>query len=217
MKSSVIYYTDNRLEDPLYSFVQDRIADSGLPIFSASLEPIDFGFNEVIEGKRCYTTMLKQIISCLSRSPTDYVFFCEHDVLYHLSHFEFTPPKDDVFYYNENVWRWAIGADTVIRHHRMIPLSTLCANRLFALDHYKKRLEKIESKGLEDVAGREPSWVRKMGYEPGTKKKRRGGFSDDKFGTWHSKCSNIDVRHKGTFSNSKTKLEDFKHKPKWWL
>ena len=49
MKSSVIYYTDNRLEDPLYSFVQDRIADSGLPIFSASLEPIDFGFNEVIK------------------------------------------------------------------------------------------------------------------------------------------------------------------------
>ena len=58
--------------------------------------------------------------------------------------------------------------------------------------------------------------MRKMGFEPGTKKKKRGGFSDDNFGVWESEGFNIDIRHKDAFSPSKLKLKDFTHKPKWW-
>lgn len=213
---SIIYYTDNKLGEPINSIVQMNIYLSGLPIYSSSLEPIRFGQNVVIEGERGYPTMVKQIISCLERSNTTYVFFCEHDVLYHASHFDFTPEKDNIFYYNENVWRWMFNSDTAITHDRMIPLSCLCVNREFALNHYKLRDKVIREKGFDKIKSREPAWARKMGYEPGTKKRRRGGVTDDDFETWMSELPNIDIRHKGTFSSPKTKLENFIHKPKWW-
>ena len=212
---SIIYYTDNRLADPICFLVQQHLLGTRLPIVSASLKPIGFGKNEVIKGKRGYPTMVKQIISCLERSTSKYVFFCEHDVLYHKSHFDFTPPRDDIFYYNKNVWRWLLGSNKAIKHDRMIPLSSMCANRELALGHYRLRAKKIKENGWEQNS-KDPKWVRKMGYEPGTKKKKRGGLTDDNFDTWESKFPVIDIRHKGTFSPTKIKLEEFKHKPKWW-
>jgi len=214
--NGIIYYTDNRLDEPIYSTCQRFIKESGLPITSASLKPIDFGDNEVIDGQRGYATMVRQIISCLQRSGAVNVFFCEHDVLYHKSHFNFTPPRKDIFYYNDNSWRWMIGSDRAIRHDRMLSLSNLCVNREFALDHYQRRLDRILSKGFDKVVSNEPSWGRIMGYEPGQKKKKRGGFSDDDYDVWSSKCANIDIRHKGTFSPPKTKLSDFTHPPEWF-
>jgi len=212
----VIYYTDNKLGDPIYSTVQKHISASGLPIISSSLRPIKFGANEVVAGERGYPTMVRQIISCLERSTAKYVFFCEHDVLYHIDHFDFVPSSDGIFYYNSSVWRWKLGSETAIRHDRMLPLSSLCVNREFALSHYKRRLDFIlEHNYDKDIKG-EPKWMRKMGFEPGTKKKKRGGFSDDNFGVWESEGFNIDIRHKDAFSPSKLKLKDFTHKPKWW-
>lgn len=216
-QKSIIYYTDNRLGEPIFSMVQGFLRNTKLPIYSTSLSPIIFGNNAVIDGKRSYPTMVRQIIDALERSPTTYVFFCEHDVLYHPSHFAFTPPRDDIFYYNKNVWRWWFGDSRVIRHDRMLPLSCMCANREFALDHYRRRYEKITTLGWSEIRSREPRWARLMGYEPGTKKRRRGGFSDDDFDTWESMYPNIDIRHRRTFSSPKIHLEDFRHKPKWWL
>lgn len=213
---NIIYYTDNRLEHPMFSVVQRHLLATGLPIISASLRPMDFGLNEVIPAKRSYPTMVKQIISCLERSTAKYVFFCEHDVLYHPSHFEFTPPRDDVFYYNENVWRWFFATDTAVRYDRMIPLSSMCANRELVLNHYRLRAKKMDEMDWNDEQRGEPKWVRKMGYEPGTKKKKRGGLTNDDFETWKSKLPIIDIRHGMTFSSPKIKLSDFKHEPKWW-
>jgi hypothetical protein len=189
---------------------------SKLPITSASLKPINFGDNEVITANRSYPTMLKQIISCLERSQADYVFFCEHDVLYRTSCFSFVPFRNDIFYYNENVWRWNFGEKTAVSYERMIPLSCLCANRLFALDHFKKRMAYIVEKGFDLESGCNTEWVRKMGFEPGTKKKKRGGFSDDDFEVWRSEDPAIDIRHKGTFSPPKCTLDSFKHPPTTW-
>ena len=213
---SIIYYTDNRIEDPIDFYVKHFIKDARLPIYSASLKRIYFGDNEIIEGERGYPTMVKQIISCLSRSKSKYVFFCEHDVLYHPSHFEFIPPRDDVFYYNDNVWKWKLGGDKLVRHDRMMLLSCLSVNREFALDHFIKRQNEIIKNGWDlDFKG-EPSWARKMGYEPGTKKRKRGGITDDDFETYSSRIPNIDIRHNKTYTSPKMKLSDFKHKPKWF-
>lgn len=212
----IIYYTDNRLNDSLYSIVQKYIKDSGLPISSSSLRPIDFGNNVVVSGERSYPTMVAQIIAALENSKAKYVFFCEHDVLYHKSHFEFNPLVDDIFYYNENVWRWWMESDSLVTYDRMLPLSCMCANREFALDHYKKRLKIIEEMGWDKVRSREPRWARRMGYEPGTKKKKRGGITDDDFDTWSSDFPIIDIRHRRTFSSPKITLKSFKHLPKNW-
>ena len=215
MNKGVIYYTDNKLGEPIFTIVQKQISKAGLPITSVSLKPIDFGNNEVFDGIPSYLTMIEQITSCLERSTATYVFFCEHDVLYPKSHFDFTPPKEDIFFYNSHVWRWKYLSNTVIGYDRLISLSSLCANKNFVLDHYKKRLKKIEKMG-DEKNGRDPYWARKWGYEPGTKKRRRGGFSDDDFETWRSKYSIIDIRHPQTFSPTKVTLKEFRYQPTGW-
>ena len=213
----IIYYTDNRIGEPIIPTVQRFLLEADLPIVSVSLKPIDFGKNIVLKNReRSYPTMVDQIVIALENSESDYVFFCEHDCLYPKAHFEFTPPKDDIFYYNSNVWRWMFGEDTAITHKRMLPLSCLCANRELALDHYKKRQEGIKEWGLDKIRSREPRWARRWGYEPGTKKKRRGGFTDDDYGVWYSEHPVVDIRHPKTFSRPKITLDSFKHKPKNW-
>jgi len=212
----IIFYTDSQLDEKIASVVRERILKANLPIISVSLKPLNFGKNIVMEGKRGYVTMMKQIILALENSTTDYVFFTEHDVLYNPSHFDFIPPRDDIFYYNSNVWRWLLGSDKVVRHDRMLPLSCMCANRQLALNFYHYRMEKIMEAGLDAFSSREPDLARKWGYEPGTKKKKRGGLTDDDFDTWSSKDPVIDIRHRGTFSPPKATLESFKHLPKNW-
>ena len=160
--------------------------------------------------------MVKQILTCLENSTADYVFFCENDVLYPKSHFDFTPSKDNIFYYNSNVWRWWFKGDKVIRYDRMLPLSCMCCNRELALNHYKMRQQKIEEWGLDHFRSREPRLARLWGYEPGLKKKRRGGLTDDDFNTWSSDEPVIDIRHKWSFSSPKITLDSFKHKPSNW-
>ncbi len=108
---SIIYYTDNRLEEPMFSVVQKQILKAGLPIVSVSLKPIGFGQNIVLDLKPGITTLNKQILTGLQASTADYVFFCEHDVLYHPSHFDFTPSNDTISYYNTNVWSWDYPKD----------------------------------------------------------------------------------------------------------
>ena len=218
MNKGIIFYTDSQLDESIARPVRESILKSGLPIISTSLKALDFGRNIVVDGKRGYVTMMSQIITALEESTAKYVFFCEHDVLYPESHFDFTPPNDsvDIFYYNDNVWRWEIGSDKAVRHDRMIPLSTMCCDRKLALEFYEYRWKKMEEIGLEKFDNPQSDIMRKWGFEPGTKKKKRGGLTDDDFATWSSKEPVIDIRHKGTFSPTKVKLESFKHKPKNW-
>lgn len=207
MIKGVIHYSDGRIEDPIRAMVQESIEDSGLQIVSSYLTPGE---------ERCYPQMVRQIIECLTRSEAQAVFFCEHDVIYSKSHFEFWPERDDLFYYNRNVWRWDYPENRYITYDRMISLSALCVNRLFALDHFTRRLAAIVEGGNDTAQKGEPDWVRKMGYEPGTKKIKRGGFSDDDFETWASERPLIDIRHDKTFSPRKVQLADFTHPPVNW-
>lgn len=213
----IIYYTDNRLRGPIYELAQKFILASGLEITSCSLnKPIAFGKNVVVEGQRSYPTMVKQIATALENAKEKYVFFCEHDVFYSKCHFDFTPAEDDVFYYNDNVYRWWYTGRTAITWDRMLSLSCMCCNREFALEHYRMRLKKIDEWGLDHFRSREPRKARIWGYEPGTKPMRRGGFSDDRYGVWHSEFPNVDVRHHKTFSSPKITLDSFKHQPTGW-
>lgn len=218
MTKGIIFYTDNRLDGKLINELSKQsILDSGLPIVSCSLKPMDFGKNIVLEGRvRSYPTMCLQILTALEALDTDYVFFCEHDVLYHPSHFDFTPPRDDVYYYNVNNWRWWYGHDTAISYDELTSLSSLCCNRKLAIEHYKYRLKLIDEQGLEKERGREPRWARRFGYEPGTKKRRNGGITDEEHIKRKSEFPNIDIRHHGTFSRPKIALHEFKHQPTNW-
>ena len=159
--------------------------------------------------------MVEQILTALENSKEDYVFFCEHDVLYHKSHFDFVPTRDDIYYYNSNNWRWRPPDSHVVNYDRLISLSGLCVNRELALKHYRIRYDALVDAGLEGITG-EPDWIRKIGYEPGTKKKKRGGLTDEDFETFKSEYPIIDIRHGGTFSPPKITKDSFKHAPVNW-
>ena len=64
---------------------------------------------------------------------------------------------------------------------------------------------------------RDPKWARKWGYEPGTKKCRRGGFSNDDFEYYTSTYPMVDIRHTRTFSPTKMTKESFIHPPTGWV
>ncbi len=218
MTKGVIYYTDNKLNEPYFSTCQKYIKDSGLPIVSCSLQPISFGTNIVLEDReRSYPTMVEQILTALQALETDVVFFCEHDVLYHPSHFDFEPPKDDMYYYNINNWRWHHPLDRAITYGGLTSLSMLCCSREKAVKHYQYRKKLIEKWGLDKIRSREPRWARKFGYEPGTKIRRHGGVTNETHETWRSEFPNVDIRHSGTFSAPKITLDKFKHPPSDWV
>ena len=217
----IIYYTDNRVISPIFEKVQEILTEvgkeKGLPITCVSLAPTNFGDRRVVMDRtRGYVTYIMQINKALETAEEDYVFFCENDVLYHKSHFDFVPPKENIFYYNNSVYRWKLWDFKLIKYDKMRPLSCLCVNRKFALEHYKKRLQMVYDLGMDEFRSREPRWGRLWGYEPGTKPKRRGGFSDDVCELWTSAGCNIDIRHRRTFSSVKCDLADFKNKPENW-
>jgi len=214
----IIYYTDNQLIEPLFSAVQKHILASGLPIVSASLRPINFGQNVVVEGVRGYPTMVNQIIAALETSRADCVFFCEHDILYHKSYFDFVPIRDDTFYYNLNNWRWGYPSNKIIRYDGLTSLSQLCVNRELALRHYKKRRDKMIELGLENFTKKgDPYLARAMGYEPGPRKNHYNEFMAEKSDVWNSEFPNIDIRHVGTFTFSKMRYENFRRPPTGWV
>lgn len=210
MTKGIIYYTDNRLGNPIRDTVRYFIRKSNLPIVSCSLAPIKFGKNIALVGRqRSYPTYLTQIYTALQNLDTKYVFFCEHDVLYHESHFDFTPPQDNVFYYNSNVWRWRLHDFKLVTYAQMRPLSCLAVNRQLALAHYKSRLDHATALGMNEIRSRPPRTATIWSYEPGTKSTSRGGFSDDIAGDWTSAGPNIDIRHSKTFTSIKLERADY--------
>jgi hypothetical protein len=188
----VIYYTDNQLNLRLAHRVQRQIREAGLPIVSASLKPMDnMGKNIVLPMKRGPFTMFKQIVAALEASTADIVFFCEHDVLYHPSHFDFTPERKDIFYYNQNFWK--VWPDGFAAHWDANQVSGLCGYRGYLLTYYKARVKEIEAKGFN------------RSYEP-------GGRDASKYATWNSAYPNIDVRHGDNLTKSHRHPSDFKDK-----
>jgi ABC-type sugar transport system ATPase subunit len=81
-------------------------------------------------------------IKGLKAAEQDYLFFCEHDVLYHPSHFDFVPPRDDIYYYDNNVVKYRISDRKVVSYDCSW-LSMLCASRELLIKHYETRLDII--------------------------------------------------------------------------
>lgn len=214
MTKGIVYYTSNILEERTFRIVQEQIQKSGLPIVSVSLKPTSFGKNFVLDLKPGMTTVFRQIYKGIEESDADVLFFCEHDVLYHPSHFNFNPTDNKVFYYNVNVWRWDFPFDKFITYDHLRSLSGICASRELLLEHYRKRIRLIEEKGWGDTS-REPKWSRMLGHEPGKNKVRSDIFKDTTQ-EWMSEFPNIDIRHLGTITRRKCRLVDFRKPPTNW-
>ena len=205
----IIFYTDNQLKLSIAHRVQDQLKKTGLPIVSSSLKPMTFGKNICLGLKRGYLTMFKQILAALEVSESKYVFFCEHDVLYHPSHFEFTPPTNDKFYYNENVWKFDANTGQAV-HYDCKQVSGICVNRELAIGHYKKRIEILE--GLVNKLNEEDfnRYIRSQGFEPGTHN-REERVDNIQAESWFSPFPNLDIRHSNNLTASRWSKDKFRN------
>lgn len=197
-KVGILYYTDNQLDPIIMQACQNQLKKAGLPIVSVSLQPIDFGDNISLSLERSYLTMFKQILVGLEALNTDIVFFCEHDVLYHPSHFKFIPQQKDKYYYNINVWKVDASTGHAL-HYDCKQTSGLCAYRDLLIQHYKERVRRVELEGYN----------RRIGFEPGSHN-RAERIDDYKSEAWMSMYPNIDIRHNDNLTPSRWKKEQFR-------
>jgi glycosyltransferase involved in cell wall biosynthesis len=207
-----IFYTDNQLNLRIAHKAQSAIKKSGIPIVSSSLKPMSFGDkNIVLDRKRGYLTMFKQILAALEALETKYVFFLEHDVIYHPSHFDFTPPKDEVWYYNVNMWKVNAETGACVRTDDCKQVSGICVNRETAVKHYQKRVAMTEDRIRKHGDHEFNKWVRKMGFEPGTHR-RPERVDDSTAKGWVSKYPNMDIRHSSNLTSTRWSPEQFVNK-----
>jgi len=206
MSKGILYYTDNQLDDTYALPVRRQLDKTGLPVVSVSLKPLEWGDNICLPLERGYLTMFKQILAGLKKINANTVFFCEHDVLYHPSHFEFTP-EVDIFHYNQNVWKvhaeFGFGL-----HYKCKQTSGLCAYRNLLVDHYERRIKYIED---NDTSNRKEymRMIRRIGFEPGTHGRipELRGKSD----AWESEYPNIDIRHNENLTSSRWRKDQFRN------
>lgn len=213
----ILYYSDCLLDHRIMKACQEQIKKGakGRRIVSVTLKPIDFGDNIHLNLQRGYLTMAKQILAGLKALETDIVFFTEHDVMYHPSHFDFIPPKKDVYYYNTNVWRLRLHDGFAVRTDDCKQLSGLCANREFLVTHYEKRVKMLEAElrrldGEVNSDGLFNKYVREMGFEPGThnRAERVDDFTSEGY---ISSLPNVDLRHDKNLTASRWTPEQFKN------
>lgn len=208
ISKGIIYYTDNKLCLKIAHRCKDQIKSIGLPIVSCSLKPMDnMGKNIHLKLKRGYLAYFKQILTALEASEADIIYFCEHDVLYHKSHFDFTPEKKDVYYYDTNFWR-VRSTDGHAITYDTCQVNFICAYRDLLIQNYRERIKRIEALG--NVSDREiGSLARKMGFEPGThnREERVDNYKAEKY---HSEYPSLDIRHGNNLTASRWSKEQFR-------
>lgn len=215
----MIYYTDNQLEDKVAKPVREQLSkiskEKKIIITCSSLKKMEYGDKNVRfpSMKRGYLAMYKQILGALEKSSDNIIFFTEHDVLYHPSHFDFKPPKEDVFYYNQNVW-FLRPTDGHALHYDVNQLSGLCVYRDTALIHFRERFKLVEQKYEELVKSGDETefnrFIRQMGHEPFThgRVKWKNQF---KYETWMSEFPNVDIKHGANATGQRWKKEQYRN------
>jgi len=215
LTKEIIFFTDNQLNVKIAHKVQKQLISIGLPIISVSLKSMKhFGSNIHLPLKRGYLTMFKQILAGLEASKADIVYLCEHDVLYPKEHFEFTPPTDDLFYYNVCWWK-VRQTDGFAVSWEAPQVSGVVAYRKLLLEHYRKRVSIVEKYGYNHSMGFEPG---SHNYKDEVKTRDSKSIPQDIyiddvcFETFKSSIPYIDIRTEKNLSYSKWSLDDFRNK-----
>lgn len=197
MNACCLYYTAHRHAPEIEAACRAQLdkARGDIPLVAVGLEPFKYGDVTVwFTGKPGPLTLHKQIWVGLGQCKADIVFFCENDVLYHSSHFEFEPPELGAFWYNSNVWRVRYVDGHAVWTDDLQQTSGLCAHRDLLRHHYRKRMWLLE----------DGYWDRH--YEPGPK------TSEYQAHNWQSQHPNLDIRHSANMTRSKWAPEQFRNK-----
>jgi len=202
-KVGIVQYTDNS-GDPLFmekcrQQIKKCAEINGIDeIVCVSQEPIeDFGRNIVMELERSVLSIFKQVVKGLEESSADVIYLCEHDLIYHPSHFQFKPPEENIFYYDMNRWSLDDVTGKAVFYYTDVP-SMMCGFKEHLLNHYSKVLEFVEKNG----------WRSRYGYSPpkGLPREKRTG----KRQSYIAKFPSLDVRRKDAFTRKRMSQEQFR-------
>lgn len=203
----ILYYSQNKVNMKLAGQVRNQILMSGLPITSVTRKPIKFGNNIVMKEDGDVRMMFKKILLGLEAMTEDIVYFCEDDVLYHPTHFQFTPTERGTFYYEGNYWMLRLE-DGFAVHYDCSPLSGLVVYREAALQHFRERMQMIEELGEEYKPLH-------MGFEPFTHGRVKWKFWCN-YEVFSSGFPSIDIAHGSNTTWKRWKKKDFIKQPKFW-
>lgn len=196
-----VYYTNNKPADNIFKACQKQLNKCmeiwKFPIYSISHKPIDFGINTVMNLENGLLSMYKQIYEGLMQCETDYIFLLEHDVLYHPSHFNFTPIKENHFYYDRNQWHVkAPEGNTVTYLHN--DTSMLCAKRDLLIPHIKRAIE-VNTDRFHSSYGISPP----RGIPPEEQKGKH-------YGVYFAEFPTVDIRHPNTLTRVRMSKDQFR-------
>ena len=202
LSKGLIYYTDNHGDERLLKTCRKQILKCmekyHYPIISVSQMPIDFGVNYVIDLPRAVLSLYKQVLKGLEQSGADIIFMLEHDLIYHPSHFDFTPERDDTFYYDHNRWSVCDETGKAVFYHTDVP-SMLCAYRDLLIKHYTLAVELVAGVG----------WRSRYGFSPpkGIEKEKRVGKHD----TYFAEYPSLDIRRKDAWTSKRMDKSQFRN------
>ncbi len=206
----ILYFTDGRLDPKMLKACQKQLLKANLPIYSVTLYPMDFGKNAVLPMKRGWLTLYKQILIGLYLMTEDIVFPVDHDTIYHPSHWDFTPEKEDVYYYNLNEWRIRCS-DGFALHYDAKSHHNLACYRKTLIKYYEKKVKLAEEAEKEMDDKGYNLFLRQMGCEPGTHNRVQ---RLDRLGSeiWRSEFPNLDLRHDKNNSANRWSKDQFRNK-----
>lgn len=191
MKKGVVYYSDNVPREKFLKRVRTLLkkACKDIPIVWVSQKPIDEENNIVLAGiGRSHHSRCLQILTGVRKLEVDIIYFAEHDVVYHPSHFDFVPKDKDVFYYNINRW-YIRSSDGRACFREAQSLSQLVAYKEIIEDFYIRRMA-YYANGVKIGCGNEPG------------KRVIPELPPYKNGSFHSEWPNVDIRHGNNFTRS---------------
>lgn len=202
LSKGIIYYTDSELDEKIANPVRQNLQriseDKRMKITSSSLKKLDFGRNIHFPSlRRGHEAMFKQILGALENSDADIIFFTEHDVMYHPSHFDFTPEDKNIFYFNNNVWKLDIVSGHALKVDKCEQLSGMCVYRETALNWVREKIEEINLNGFD------------RHFEP----------QNSVRGAWQSEQPNVDIRHSNNLTPNRWSKEQFRNQDntKGWI
>ena len=202
----IVYYTHGQAAPDILSTVRAQLdrARGEIPVVSVSLVPLGWpaenGRNIALDLPPSILTMFKQQLVGLQALESDIAFSCEHDVLYHASHFAFTPPRPDIYYFNLNVWAVDYADGKALYYDGMKMTSGLVAYRPILVEHYTKKIAWVEEVGTFSR--------RNMGFEPG-KKVSKGRVGDYDWATFRSESPNVDIKHGQNITRKRFAIEEY--------
>jgi hypothetical protein len=237
MNTTVIYLTDNQLDEKIYRLCQKNILQSigDLPLISVSHQPIDFGTNICVGVlPRNSLTINIQMMKALEIVKTKYIAIAEHDCLYSPEHFSFIPPNDNLSWYNENVWLmqlYSAGHPECNGMFSIFPGRKANSQLICTTDMMVKTTQaRIEMMG-------DPAWMIKhpsgrigeaghMDYDHAMrlasgksvrhiKAKLKDYIEQYQGATWQTKIPNIDIRHEQNFTKNRRGRKRCYELPYW--